>query len=150
MPHDADQLIVVVDQQRLLRETMCTAIESQRRFTCLAIDDLGNWPPDLDAAQVETIILASHDAGTDLVDRWPFDPTQWYRARIHLQPSGVGSGTVTWGSTMTVGDAVIAQHDSDALPKTSTFPTSVNLFVGAFDTTIAGQTIVEIDDILLE
>jgi hypothetical protein len=88
--------------------------------------------------------------GTDLEHRRPFDPNQWYRARIHFQPSGVGTGNVTWASTMTVGDAVVAQHDSDALPKTSAFPASVNLFVGAFDTTVAGQAEVEIDDILLE
>lgn len=88
--------------------------------------------------------------GTDLTHRRPFDPQQWYRARIHLQPSGVGSGKVSWASTITVGDAVIAQHDTDGLPQTSSFPTAVNLFVGAFDTTVAGQTQVEIDDILLE
>lgn len=88
--------------------------------------------------------------GTDLTHRRPFDPAQWYRTRIHLQPSGVGTGKVTWASTITVGDALIAQHDTDALPMTSSFPSAVNLFVGAFDTTVAGQTQVEIDDILLE
>lgn len=88
--------------------------------------------------------------GTDLGRRRPIETRQWYRARIHLQPSGLGTGTVTWASTITVGDAVIAQHDSDALPMTNTFPTSVNLFVGAFDTTGAGPTEVQIDDILLE
>jgi hypothetical protein len=88
--------------------------------------------------------------GTDLLHRRPFDPKQWYRARIHLQPSGVGTGEVSWASTIEVGGEVIAQHDTDALPKTTSFPTSVNLFVGAFDTTVAGTTVVEIDDVLLE
>ncbi|MFO0741393.1 MAG: hypothetical protein U0270_36190 [Labilithrix sp.] len=88
--------------------------------------------------------------GTDKDHRRPFDPKQWYRARIHLQPSGLGGSSVTWASTMTVGSAVIAQHDTEGLPSTSAFPKSVNLFVGAFDTTVAGQTVVEIDDILLE
>lgn len=88
--------------------------------------------------------------GGDLKDRRPFDVKKWYRTRIHLQPSGIGTDTVTWASTITVGDKVVAQHETGGLPNTKAFPTSVNLFVGAFDTTAQGSTVVEIDDVFVE
>ena len=88
--------------------------------------------------------------GGDIASRKPFDTKQWYRARIHLQPSGLGTDTVTWASTITVGDKLVAQHETGALPNTNAFPTSVNLFVGAFDTTVEGNAAVEIDDVFVE
>jgi DNA-binding NarL/FixJ family response regulator len=68
MPRDAEQLIVVIDQQRLLRETMCEALDAQPHLRCRSVEGLVDWPADLLVGGVETIVLASHDAGTDLVD----------------------------------------------------------------------------------
>jgi len=85
----------------------------------------------------------------DVANRRPFDPNAWYRAQIRYVPTVVDA-KVTWGCTITVGGTVVATRTADAFPATETLPTTLNVFVGAFDTKAAGNTQVEIDDVVLE
>jgi hypothetical protein len=90
------------------------------------------------------------DGGTDLADRVPFDSTQWYRANVHLQPVDLTANPVQWKSTIDVGGKTIASHTTNGIPGTNAFPSSVNLYFGVYNTTVAGNTSVEIDDIFVQ
>lgn len=68
MGASAGHLVVVIEQQRLYREAMCEAIDAEPDLACRAVDDPDSWPADLAAAEVGTVVLASSDAGTDLVE----------------------------------------------------------------------------------
>ncbi|MBX3230140.1 MAG: hypothetical protein KIT84_25095 [Labilithrix sp.] len=85
----------------------------------------------------------------DVVNRRPFDQNAWYRAAIQYVPKLVG-GKVTWGATITVGGVVVGTREADAFPAADVYPSAANLFVGVFDTQTAGNTQVELDDILVE
>lgn len=68
MSSNETRLVIVVEQQRLYREAMRTAIGAQARVDCRAIHSLDAWPSDVEAGDVDTIVFAAQEAGVDLVE----------------------------------------------------------------------------------